>query len=163
MKQFLALFVLLCLPASLSSQERSGLDLAALDAVFRAHLEASGVPGLSVGVLEGGRLVFHKGYGKRSLEEGLPVQTRTRFAIGSLTKQFTCACVLMLVEDGRLSVYDPVAKFFPDLKRAKDVQVLDLMNHTSGYPDYYPLDFVDRRMACRAASSSALGTDWCVF
>jgi len=46
-----------------------------------------------------------------------------------------------------LSVYDPIAKFYPDLKRAKDIQILDLMNHTSGYPDYYPLDFVDRRMA----------------
>ena len=68
------------------------------------------------------------------------------FAIGSVTKQFTCATVLLLAEEGKLSVNDPVAKYFPNLTRAKDITLLDLMQHVSGYPDYYPLDFVDRRM-----------------
>ena len=147
MKPILVPLALACLAVPLCAQQRTGVDLVALDAVFRAHVQASGVPGLSVGVVDGGKLVFQKGYGKRSLEDGSPVQSRTRFAIGSLTKQFTCACVLMLVEEGKLSVHDKVANFYPELKRARDVLVLDLMNHTSGYPDYYPLDFVDRRMA----------------
>jgi CubicO group peptidase (beta-lactamase class C family) len=51
-----------------------------------------------------------------------------------------------LAEDGLLSVRDPVAKYYPHLTRASDITLLDLMNHTAGYPDYYPLDFVDRRL-----------------
>jgi CubicO group peptidase (beta-lactamase class C family) len=54
--------------------------------------------------------------------------------------------VLLLAQDGRLSVRDKVSKYFPKLTRASEITLLDLMNHTSGYPDYYPLDFVDRRM-----------------
>ena len=51
-----------------------------------------------------------------------------------------------LAEDGKLSVRDPVAKWYPDLTKAKEITLYDLMSHASGYPDYYPLDFVDRRM-----------------
>jgi CubicO group peptidase (beta-lactamase class C family) len=69
------------------------------------------------------------------------------FAIGSITKQFTAACVLLLAEDGRLGVMDKVAKYYPGFMRAGDITLLDLMNHVSGYRDYYPLDFVDRPMA----------------
>src|SRR5262249_20180346 len=68
------------------------------------------------------------------------------FAAGSVTKQFTCACILLLADEGKLSVDDKVAKYYPDLTRAKDITLYDLMTHASGYPDYYPLDFVDRRM-----------------
>src|SRR4030042_2034367 len=70
----------------------------------------------------------------------------TPCAIGSITKQFTCACILKLAEAGNLAVDDKVAKYYPGLTRAGDITILDLMNHVSGYPDYYPLDFVDRRM-----------------
>jgi len=75
-----------------------------------------------------------------------PVGLDTRFAIGSITKQFTSACILLLAEEGKLSTADKVAKWFPDLTKANEITVLDLMNHVSGYPDYYPLDFVDRPM-----------------
>src|SRR4029079_305538 len=74
------------------------------------------------------------------------VEANTSFAIGSITKQFTCACVLLLAEDGKLAVSDPVSKYYPHLTQAEVITLLDLMNHTSGYPDYYPLDFVDRRL-----------------
>src|SRR6185295_12921177 len=70
----------------------------------------------------------------------------TLFAIGSVSKQFTSAAVLLLAEEGKLSARDPVAKYYPTLTRAKEITLLDLMNHVSGYPDYYPLDFLDRRM-----------------
>ncbi len=63
-----------------------------------------------------------------------------------MSKQFTCAAIFLLAEAGQLSVHDPVAKYYPHLTRAQDITLLDLMNHVSGYPDYYPLDFVDRRM-----------------
>jgi CubicO group peptidase (beta-lactamase class C family) len=121
-------------------------DLPAIDAYLAAQVKDKGFVGLSVALLHDGKLVFAKGYGKSSLENDRPVEKNTRFAIGSVTKQFTCACILLLAEEGKLSVQDKVAKWYPDLTRATDISIYDLMTHASGYPDYYPLDFVDRRL-----------------
>jgi CubicO group peptidase (beta-lactamase class C family) len=121
-------------------------DVTAVDAFLAAQVREASRVGLSVAVVRDGQVVLARGYGKRSLQDGRPVEPDTLFAIGSVSKQFTCACILLLVESGKLSVHDPVAKFYPNLTRAKDITLLDLMNHVSGYPDYYPLDFVDRRM-----------------
>lgn len=122
-------------------------DAKAIDAFLAAQVRQAGRVGFSVAVVKDGQVVLAKGYGKRSLADGRPVDADTLFAIGSVSKQFTCAGILLLAEDGKLSVRDPVAKYYPNLTRAKDITFLDLMNHVSGYPDYYPLDFVDRRMA----------------
>ena len=101
---------------------------------------------MSLTIVREGKVVLAKGYGKRSLEDETPVEPQTPFAVGSVTKQFTCACILLLAEDGKLSVDDKVAKFYPNLTGAGEVSLYDLMAHTSGYADYYPLDFVDRRL-----------------
>jgi CubicO group peptidase (beta-lactamase class C family) len=121
-------------------------DVPAIDAYLSTQVQQASRVGLSVAIVKDGQVVLAKGYGKRSLQDGRPTETDTIFAIGSVSKQFTCACILLLAEDGKLSVKDPVAKYYPNLTRAKDITLLDLMNHVSGYPDYYPLDFVDRRM-----------------
>lgn len=121
-------------------------DLTAVDAYIAGQVKEKGFVGLSVAVMRDGKIVFSKGYGQRSIEKKLPVEPDTSFAVGSITKQFTCACVLLLAEQGKLSISDPVSKYYPDLTRAKDITLRDLMNHTAGYPDYYPLDFLDRRM-----------------
>jgi D-alanyl-D-alanine carboxypeptidase len=121
-------------------------DLKAIDTFLTAYQQKEGPVGMSVAIVKDGKLVWARGYGKRSLKPALPVETNTLFAIGSITKQFTCACILLLAEDGKLSVRDPVAKYYPKLTRARDITLLDLMNHVSGYPDYYPLDFVVRSM-----------------
>lgn len=121
-------------------------DLTAVDTYIAAQVQEKGFVGLSVAVMRDGKIVFAKGYGRRSIDKKLPVEADTSFAVGSITKQFTCACVLLLAEQGKLSIDDPVSKYYPDLTRAKDVTLRDLMNHTAGYPDYYPLDFLDRRM-----------------
>ena len=121
-------------------------DVPAIDAWLAAQMKRPGRVGLSVALVKDGHVVLAKGYGKRSLADGRPVLPDTLFAIGSVSKQFTCACIFLLAEEGKLSVKDPVSKYFPNLTRAKDITLLDLMNHASGYPDYYPLDFVDRRM-----------------
>jgi D-alanyl-D-alanine carboxypeptidase len=121
-------------------------DLEAIDSFVTATLREKKLPGLSLAIMKDGHVVLAKGYGWRSLELREPAKTDTRFAIGSVSKQFTCACILLLAEEGKLSVHDKVAKYYPNLTRADDITLLDLMNHVSGYPDYYPLDFVDRRM-----------------
>jgi len=127
-------------------QPPDSFDLKAIDTYLADYLRAKNLPGMSIAIVKNGELVFTKGYGKRSLEEGRSVETNTLFAIGSITKQFTCALVLMLAEEGKLAVDDKVSKYSPDLTRANDITLLELMNNVSGYADYYPLDFVDRRM-----------------
>jgi CubicO group peptidase (beta-lactamase class C family) len=121
-------------------------DSKAIDSVAAKIMAEYKIVGVSAAVMHKGVVKLAKTYGKRSLETGEAVEPTTQFAVGSVTKQFTCACIFLLQEDGKLSVHDKVAKYFPGLTRANDITLLDLMNHVSGYPDYYPLDFVDRRM-----------------
>jgi CubicO group peptidase (beta-lactamase class C family) len=63
------------------------------------------------------------------------------YAVGSISKQFTSACILLLAEDGKLTLDDPVSKWFPELTRANEVTVRNLLTHTSGYEDYAPQDY----------------------
>jgi D-alanyl-D-alanine carboxypeptidase len=121
-------------------------DLAAVDAYVAGQVREKNYIGLSLAIVRDGKIVLAKGYGKSCLKPEQPVAVDTAFAIGSITKQFTSACIFLLAEEGKLSVNDPVAKYYPNLTRANDVTLYDLMSHVSGYPDYYPLDFVDRRM-----------------
>jgi len=121
-------------------------DLTAIDEFVSQQVGETGMVGLSLAILRDGEVVLAKGYGKCSVNDARPVTTETAFAAGSITKQFTCAAVLLLAEEGRLSVNDKVIRYLPKLTRAADITLYDLMAHTSGYPDYYPLDFVDRRM-----------------
>ncbi len=137
-----ALLVLSCL-APLAAQDR--LAPRGMVDACETQLRKEGV-GLAVAVVKGGKTLFERGFGTTAVVEGVPVDEHTRFAIGSITKQFTAACVLLLAEDGELAPTDAVAKWYPELTRATDITLLDLMNHVSGYPDYYPLDYVDARM-----------------
>jgi D-alanyl-D-alanine carboxypeptidase len=84
------------------------------------------------------------------------VTPRTMFAIGSVAKRFTCSALMMLAEEKKLSLTDPVSKYFPRLTRAKDVTLLDLGGHLSGYRDYYPLDFADNEMLKPAAADAII-------
>ncbi len=143
--------------ASAPAKLPASFDADAIDAFLGQEVQKKGRVGFSVAIVKDGRVVFAKGYGRRSLAEPLPVGNDTIFAIGSVTKQFTCAAVLLLAEAGKLSIHDPVGKYFPDLTRASDITLLDLMNHVSGYPDYYPLDFVDRRLMQPAKTDEVIG------
>jgi CubicO group peptidase (beta-lactamase class C family) len=121
-------------------------DVAAIDSFVGETVQRRGVVGLALTLIRDGKVVLARSYGKRSLSDGSAVEVDTPFAIGSLTKQFTCAAVLLLAEEGKLSLSDRVAKYYPELTRASDITIHDLLTHVSGYPDYYPLDFIDRRM-----------------
>ena len=143
---FILAWFLLLTPVARSEAPKK-FDLAEIDAYVAQEVKEKGFVGLSVAIMRDGKIIFAKGYGKRSIEKDLPVEAATSFAVGSITKQFTCACIFLLAEEGRLSIDNPVAKYFPDLTQAGLITIRDLMNHVSGYPDYYPLDFVDRRMA----------------
>ena len=117
-----------------------------LDSLIRKSVADKHIVGVSVGVMQNGKVILAKGYGVRDLTSKAAVTPQTMFAIGSVTKQFTCSAVLMLAEQKKLAMTDKVSKYFPKLTRASDITLKDLGGHLSGYRDYYPLDFVDREM-----------------
>ena len=112
-----------------------------------AHvLETTGVPSASIAIVEGGRLVYVKAYGKAHLAAdgtaALDATPAMQYSVGSISKQFTAAAVMFLVEQGKLTLDDPISKFLPSLTRANEVTVRMVLSHTSGYQDYWPEDYV---------------------
>jgi CubicO group peptidase (beta-lactamase class C family) len=90
----------------------------------------------SVLVARGDEILLNKGYGKANLEKNIPNDPDTRFRIGSLTKQFTAALVLLLQQDGKLRIEDPVRKYLPDEPKSWDkITLIELLGHNSGIPE----------------------------
>ena len=127
-----------------------------LDRFITATVEAQHAVGVTVGVMLQGQVIFAKGYGTANVAAKTPVGADTLFAIGSVTKQFTCAVALQLEQERKLSFDDAVAKYAPALTRASDIAVRDIAGMVSGYRDYYPLDFVDRPMAAPRPSAEVI-------
>lgn len=126
-------------PAPVGAQvvEPSAGALAELDRQVRAHMAANNVPGGLVAVASRGRLLHLRTYGLAHAELGVPVTDSTVFEIGSISKQFVAAAALLLVEEGRLGLDDPIHHHLPDLPSEwLGVTVRQLMTHTSGIPDY---------------------------
>jgi D-alanyl-D-alanine carboxypeptidase len=113
-----------------------------IDAAVRQILSATGVPSASVAVVQTGRIVYLQAYGDARLEPHTPAKPEMRYSIGSISKQFAATAILMLAEQGKLSLDDPVARFLPNLTRAKDVTIRQVLSHTAGYQDYWPQDYV---------------------
>ena len=91
----------------------------------------------SVLVARGNEILFNKGLGSANLEWGIPNTPTTKFRIGSITKQFTAASILLLTERGKLKIDDPVKKYLPDAPRAWDkITIFNLLTHTSGIPNF---------------------------
>lgn len=97
-------------------------------------VKKSGAPSASVAVVKDGKLVFAKAFGKAT--------TDTRYAVGSISKQFTAAAILLAEEQAKLSLDDKVSKFFPEYTRATEITIRQLLSHTSGYEDYAPQDYI---------------------
>lgn len=113
-----------------------------IDKVAAEALAKTGVPSASVAVVKDGQIAYIKAYGSARLEPQTPAKPEMRYSIGSISKQFTAAALLLLQEEGKLSLDDKVAKFIPDLTRANEVTIRQLLSHTSGYQDYWPQDYV---------------------
>ncbi|HJT65494.1 MAG TPA: serine hydrolase domain-containing protein [Pyrinomonadaceae bacterium] len=116
-----------------------------IDEYIRAEMQAQKIPGLSLAVIKNGEIVLAKGYGLANVEHQVPVKPETVFQSGSMGKQFTATAVMMLVEEGKLSLDDRITKFFPDAPDTwRNITVRHLLTHTSGMGDY-PDDFDLRR------------------
>jgi CubicO group peptidase (beta-lactamase class C family) len=97
-------------------------------------------PGCAVGVYRDGEILYARGYGMANLELGVPVTPRTVFDIGSISKQFTATAILLLAQEGKLSLEDDVRRYVPEMPPyASGVTIRNLLNHTSGIRDYLTL------------------------
>ena len=102
----------------------------------------TGVPSASVAVVRQGRIACVLAVGDARIDPKTAAASSMRYSIGSVSKQFTAAAILMLAEEGKLSLDDPVSRFLPDLADANKVKIRQLLSHTSGYQDYWPQDYV---------------------
>lgn len=110
-----------------------------IDQVFQAY-DQPGSPGCSLGVIRNGEFVYRRGYGLGSLELGVPLTSASVFYMGSVSKQFTAASVVLASEQGKLSLDDDVRKHIPELPDYGNVITLrEMLHHTSGFRDFLAL------------------------
>jgi CubicO group peptidase (beta-lactamase class C family) len=112
-----------------------------------------------VAVVHGGELALTKAYGRARLDPPIAAASAMRYSIGSISKQFTAAMLVVLATEGRLSLDDTVAKFYPELTRAEDITVRQLLSHTAGIRDYWPQDYVPATMLT-PITTQALMSGW---
>src|SRR5271156_1326458 len=115
---------------------------ASIDAAVNQVLSSTKVPSASIAIVKDGRIAYLQAYGLARLTPPMEATPQMQYAIGSISKQFTVSAVLLLVQEGKLTLEDPVSKFLPDLTRAKEVTIRMLLSHTSGYQDYWPEDYL---------------------
>src|SRR3984957_8178571 len=113
-----------------------------IDAAVTQVLSSTKVPSASVAVVKDGRIAYLQAYGQARLSPPMEATPQMQYSVGSISKQFTAAAVLLLAQDGKLTLDDPVSKYLPDLTRAGDVTIRMLLSHTSGYQDFWPEDYV---------------------
>ena len=133
-----------------------------VDRIAAQVLEEAGVPSASVAVVQRGRLVYTHAYGSARLATGsepaIPATPWMRYSIGSISKQFTAGAILLLQEQGKLSIEDPVGKYIPGLTRGNEVTIRQILSHTSGYQDYWPEDYVMTPMLAPTTAEQILDT-----
>jgi len=132
--------LVLAYPAGQTSGPVSDKELAAqIDKLLSSAYKPDG-PGAAVLVKKQGRVILRKGYGLANLELKVPVEPDMVFRLGSVTKQFTAVAVLMLAEEGKLSLQDEITRFLPDFPtQGKKITVENLLTHTSGIKNYTDL------------------------
>lgn len=143
-----------------------------IDRAVEASLKRQNIAGASVAIAERGHIVYAKAYGLRDLVNRVPVDTRTTFRIGSITKQFTASAIMLLVQDGKLRLDDRLSKYLPGAPHAAEVTIRNLLTHTSGIVGYTETEGFDaasklpatpQHIVATIASQPlafAPGTDW---
>jgi CubicO group peptidase (beta-lactamase class C family) len=113
-----------------------------IDRAVTEVMAKTGVPSVSIAVVKDGAIAYVRAYGSARLEPRVAATPEMRYPIGSISKQFTATAVLLLAEEGRLSLDDRLVRWFPELTRAGEVTLRQLLSMTSGYQDYWPQDYV---------------------
>jgi D-alanyl-D-alanine carboxypeptidase len=126
---------------SLATAQSADLH-AKIDAIAREVLSSTGVPSASIAIVQDAKITYVQAYGPARMDPPTPARPEMRYGIGSISKQFTAAAVLLLAEQGKLSLDDPVSRFVPNLTRGDEVTIRQILSHTSGYQDFWPQDYV---------------------
>lgn len=114
---------------------------AKVDAIARQVLASTGVPSASIGIVTQNKIAYLQAYGKAQLDPDAVAAPSMRYPIGSISKQFTAAAILVLQQQGKLRLDDTVSKWLPSLTRAREITLRQILSHTSGYQDYYAEDY----------------------
>ena len=133
---------------------------AQVDQAAEQILKATGVPSASVAIVQNGKITYLKAYGDAQLaadgKPAVPATPEMQYSVGSISKQFTASAIMLLVQEGKVSLEDPIAKYLPDLTRAQEVTIRMVLSHTSGYQDYWPEDYVMTSMLQPATAQHIL-------
>ena len=133
-----ALLALLAFPAT--AQPLTADQAARVDRLVTTTLADTGVPSVEIAIVRDGRLVLDKAYGKAN--EGLPARPDLPYQIASNSKQFTAMAILLLRDEGKLSLDDRVSKFVPGITEGDRITIRELLSHTSGLQDFWPQDYM---------------------
>ena len=117
-----------------------------VDSAVIQILRDSGTPSASVAVVKNGKIKYVNAYGNAKLDPSVTAKPDMRYAIGSISKQFTAAAILLLEQKGKLSLNDHVSRWLPALTEANKVTIREILSHTSGYQDFWPQDYVPPMM-----------------
>jgi len=139
MLKSLSAAALLLAPLPLAAQALTPAELNAVDKVVADGLASTGTPSAQVAIVRGGRIVLVKAYGKQS--DTAAARTDAPYQIASISKQFTAAALLLLADDGKLSLDDTVAKWLPGVSGGDRITIRQLLSHTAGLQDYWPQDY----------------------
>ena len=133
----LAFALLLCATAAQAQAPAPSDKVAKIDELVKSFHSIRQFNG-AVLVAEEGRVIFRKGYGMANMEWAIPVEPDTKFRLGSITKQFTSALVLQLVEQGKIKLDGKLSDYLPDYRKDTGgrITIHQLLNHTSGIPSY---------------------------
>ncbi|MCU1285145.1 MAG: beta-lactamase [Acidobacteriales bacterium] len=154
MKKLFALLLLLATSACAQSLPPDTCD--SVDRIAKQVLATTTVPSASIAIVKDGKIAYVQAYGDARLDPRTPATPPMRYSIGSISKQFTATAILMLAEQGKLSLDDTVSKFIPNLTRANEVTIRQLLSHTSGYQDYWPQDYVPPFMLTQVTADTIL-------
>jgi CubicO group peptidase (beta-lactamase class C family) len=110
-----------------------------IDTIFKEFNKLSS-PGFAIGIIKGTQVLYTKNYGSANLDYEIPITQNSSFDIASVSKQFTAACIALLILDGKISLETPVSTFIPELNKYKDtIRIKHLIYNTSGIVDYFKL------------------------
>ena len=135
----LPLLLVLVLPSPSAAQSLSPAEAAQVDKVFEKWNKPNS-PGCSLGVYKDGRMLYKRGYGMADLNESVPITPATVFHVASMSKQFAAASMVLLAQQGKLSLDDDVRKYIPELPGfGQRITIQHLIHHTSGLRDQWAL------------------------
>jgi CubicO group peptidase (beta-lactamase class C family) len=110
-----------------------------IDAILQSYNKPNS-PGLSIGIVENGTLIYAKGIGLASVEKNIKNDTKTAFSIASIAKQFTASCIWFLMQEKKLSLEDDIRKYLPEMPNyGTPIKIKHLLNHTSGIRNYHTI------------------------